>query len=101
MNYKPNTLPGFTAETSLYQRGGRYRSVTTRAGGAGEQRILSQLRRGSGGVGGGGGFACKGGKCRCDGDPDCNDMFSTNVCDGKSQICTLGWLTGEWYCECK
>lgn len=32
-------------------------------------------------------FWCDGGVCECHGTEDCNDMFSTNVCDGSWSMC--------------
>ena len=94
------SIPGFTAESSLYRPSGHYQAVTTRVGDVGEQRVISQIRVG-GSVGRVGlGFSCDRTSCRCDGDSDCNDMFSTDVC-GANAFCYLGWLTGEWVCICQ
>jgi hypothetical protein len=94
------SLPGFTAEASFSKTGTSYRAVVSHGQRGGQQRVVSQARVG-GGVGAGrAGFHCDGGSCRCDGDADCNDMFSTNVC-GPNAYCYLGWLTGEWVCICQ
>ena len=57
--------PGFTADTSLYITSRHYQSVTTRAGGGGEQSIISQIRVGGFVTGGFGGirtgFLCEAG----------------------------------------
>lgn len=109
MSHRPDKMPGFAADASCYKTSASYQSVTTRAGGVGEQRVDPQLRAIHGGTGGvvggarsvGMGFTCDaGGHCRCYGDDDCNYMFSTNVCDGKNASCYLGWLTGDWVCSC-
>jgi hypothetical protein len=49
-------MPGFTAETSLYETSGHYQSVTTQSYSSGGQGVISQLRVLPPLRGGGGGF---------------------------------------------
>lgn len=49
------TMPGFTADTSLYKTSGQYQSVTPCVDSRRGQRVISQIRVGAGGVGGIGG----------------------------------------------
>ena len=39
------------------------------------------------------GFTCSGGACACEGDADCNDLFTTNLC-GPLAIC----IDNRCYC---
>ncbi|MBL7775653.1 MAG: hypothetical protein JNK89_06590 [Saprospiraceae bacterium] len=47
----------------------------------------------------GNGFSCNGIFCRCDGDLDCNDMFSSDDCGCCTGFC-VETLSGEKYCIC-
>jgi hypothetical protein len=51
------TLPGYTADASLYKTSGRYQSVSTQNSSSGGQQVISQIRVGGlGGSGGSGGL---------------------------------------------
>ncbi|MCK6691761.1 MAG: hypothetical protein L6Q97_06610 [Thermoanaerobaculia bacterium] len=47
----------------------------------------------------GNGYSCNGIFCRCEGDLDCNDMFSGDDCGCCTGIC-VETLSGESYCIC-
>jgi hypothetical protein len=83
-------IPGFAAEAALYDSNGSYRGVISTGSKAGVSTVLPQqliLRR-MGPITGGqffGGrmlvaFQCDRLTCTCQGDDDCNDMFSSGVC---------------------
>lgn len=102
-----NRMPGFNAVSSLSKSTQSYHTSVSGIPSVISPSVMPQALRdvGSGGGGGGAGlsglgFTCGGTSCRCDGDSDCNDMFSTNVC-GPNAYCYLGWLTGEWVCTCQ
>jgi hypothetical protein len=68
---------------------------------ASQQRKMAPVNRFGGVltvVGGGLGFQCTGLHCSCNGDGDCNDMFSTNVCGDIAQCYEES--DGSVRCEC-
>jgi hypothetical protein len=60
-------IPGFTAETSLCQPKREYTLPRLRSAVAADHSGAVHPAR----------FFCAGGMCGCQGDEDCNDMFST------------------------
>lgn len=81
-------MPGFTAQDSLYKTSKyyAYRGHSPLPEGGVSPALI---RRTTGGISGGQlslGFTCKGLLCSCNGDNDCNDMFTSNVC-GEFALC--------------
>jgi hypothetical protein len=85
-------LPGFTGESSIYPQTRHYQS-SWKSPGSVRNILIAQIvtDRASStarevGIGRGLGFSCGGLGCACNGDSDCNDMFSANVC-GPNAVC--------------
>lgn len=111
-------MPRFTAETSIYETTRHYRSTTTRNYRSGAQAIISQIRVGGEGLSvqrfdrgivsvppktiGPVNFQCGWNahtlksECKCSGDRDCNNMFSSGFC-GANASCD----TGQGTCTCE
>jgi hypothetical protein len=81
-------LPGFTAEATLGTGAGRYRHA---AAAATDAVVVPALYRKPVM-----GYSCSGSICKCYGDDDCNDMFSSDVCKGAA----LCHSNGTTWCEC-
>ncbi len=77
-------IPRFTAEASLYKTNGRYQFVATRGYSSGEQRVVSQIGAGGGGLGGSdglGAWGCwKSECCTCAYHYDCNPFCHWSCC---------------------
>ncbi len=89
------SIPGFSAIASLRQYGQNYVGrgvpfasttpiIVPHRSAVGHLRISSGL-----------GFSCAPWGCICNGDADCNDMFTTNVC-GPFAVCS----TDGGFCIC-
>ncbi len=81
-------------EASLYRKKGRRQpefALAARQGQAADDLVSPQIFLG------GLGFSCGGVGCVCNGDDDCNDMFSTNVC-GPNAACFVS--RGQVVCVC-
>jgi hypothetical protein len=82
---RTSTMPGFTAETALpFQTAGRS-SIGAESTAAG---VIQPAR-----------FLCRGGLCLCQGDEDCNDMFSSG-CGGGYAQCWIRSNDSNVFCLC-
>lgn len=94
------TLPGFTAETSCARSTRTYASRLGHAQQAADGLGLAAGRLGrvrATAPGSALAFTCNGLECSCEGDADCNDLFSTGLC---GDIASCDETGGRVRCRC-
>jgi hypothetical protein len=83
---RTSTMPGFTAEIALLFQTASRSSISTES--TDEAGVIHPAR-----------FFCGGGLCACQGDEDCNDMFSSG-CGGGYAQCWIRSNDSNVFCLC-